>query len=140
VPAAFYQQTLRPTMLPPLTEAPLSGRMHMEYQSYRRRLSALLQALPDSGAVLATRQPRLALARERLLEADLVEAERHVTSVEPLVGDARSLIQTNKSVDNAVSVLRRIRHARAGAVAPFVRFPDRLMFDHQQARPETTGP
>jgi hypothetical protein len=125
VPAAVYQEVLRPTMLPPLTEVPLSGRMHVEYRGYRRRLGELLEMLPSPGVKLAATRPTLALARERLLEADLIEAERHVTSVEPLVGDSRSLIQTTKSTENAISALRRIRHRRAAEAAPYVRFPDR---------------
>lgn len=100
--------------------------MHVEYLGYRRRLDELLELLPSSSARLATTQPALALARERLLEADLIEAERHVTSVEPLVGDSRSLIQTTKSVENAVSALRRIRHRRAARAAAYIRFPDRM--------------
>ena len=80
-------------MLPPLTVAPLTGRMHLEYQGYRQRLAELLDVLPQSTADLAARQPALALSREHLLEADLIESERHVTSVEPLVGDSRSLIR-----------------------------------------------
>jgi hypothetical protein len=127
LPATFYQDVLRPTMLPPLTESPLSGRMHVEYRGYRRRLDELLELLPSPSAGLAATQPALAFARERLLEADLIEAERHVTSVEPLVGDSRSLIQTSKSVENAVSVLRRIRHRRAARAAAYVRFPDRMV-------------
>ena len=125
VPAAFYDAALRPTMLPPLTAAPLSGRMHVEFRAYQQRLDDLLALLPQPSAELAASQPALALARERLVEADLIDAERHVTSVEPLVGGERSLIQTSKSLDNAVSMLRRIRHRRAARAAPLVRFPDR---------------
>lgn len=126
VPADFYQEVLRPSMLPPLTEAPLTGRMHVEYQGYRQRLADLVDLLPQPSAGLAAAQPRLAFSRERLLEADLIEAERHVTSVEPLVRDSRSLIQSGRSVDNAVGSLRHIRHRRAARIAGFVRFPDRV--------------
>ncbi|MCX2950181.1 hypothetical protein [Lentzea sp. NEAU-D7] len=124
IPADFYQEVLRPTMLPPLTEVPLSGRMHVEYQGYRRRMEELLCLVPQPAEKLAAAQPRLALAVERLVEADLIDVERHITSVEPLVGDSRSLIQTGKSTENAVSSLRRIRHRRAAAIARHVRFPD----------------
>jgi hypothetical protein len=140
VPAVFYQDVLRPTMLPPLTEAPLSGRMHVEYRGYRRRLAELLELIPLSGARLAAVQPALALARERLLEADLIEAERHVTSVEPLVGDSRSLIQTGKSTENAVSALRQIRHHRAAQAAEYVRFPDRVAQGTNDAVDRCTAP
>jgi hypothetical protein len=127
VPAAFYQDVLRPTMLPPLTAAPLSGRMHGEYRGYRRRLDELLKVLPVCGTPQAASQPALALAGERLLEADIIEAERHVTSVEPLVGDTKSLIQSTKSTENAVSALRAIRHRRAARAAPYLRFPDQAV-------------
>jgi hypothetical protein len=129
VPAAFYEETLRPTMLPPLTTAPLSGRMHVEYRTYREALEAVLDLMPESSERLATTDPALALARERLLEADLIEAERHVTGIEPLVGSDRSLIQTSKSTDNAISMLRRIRRQRADRAARFVRFADRDVTD-----------
>jgi hypothetical protein len=127
LPAAFYHEILRPSMLPPLTEAPLTGRMHLEYQAYRKRLEDVIGLLPQSSAQLAMAHPMLALARECILEADLIEAERHVTSVEPLVGDSRSLIQTSKSADNAVSALRQIRHRRAARISDYVRYPDALV-------------
>jgi hypothetical protein len=126
VPDWFYQEVLRLSMLPPLTSVPLSGRMHTEYRGYRKRLGEVINLMPQSSKDLASTHPRLAFARERLLEADLIEAERHVTSVEPLVSLSRSLIQTSKSTDNAVSALRRIRHRRAAEIEPYVRFPDRL--------------
>jgi hypothetical protein len=127
LPASFYQDVLRPSMLPPLTDAPLTGRMHVEYQAYRKRLDDVIGLMPQSSTRLAASDPMLALARERILEADLIEAERHVTSVEPLVGDSRSLIQSSKSADNAVSALRRIRHRRAARIASFVRYPDTMV-------------
>jgi hypothetical protein len=86
----------------------------------------VINLMPQSSKDLASTHPRLAFVRERLLEADLIEAERHVTSVEPLVSLSRSLIQTSKSTDNAVSALRRIRHRRAAEIEPYVRFPDSL--------------
>ena len=125
VPDFFYEETLRPTMLPPLTTAPLSGRMHLEYRAYREALEDVLGLMPESSEELVVTQPALALARERLLEADLIEAERHVTGIEPLVGSDRSLIQTSKSTDNAISMLRRIRRQRARSASQFVRFADR---------------
>lgn len=127
LPPGFYEGVLRPSMLPPLTEVPLTGAMHLEYRAYRRYLLMLTQCLPQSAAELSGVHPQLALARERLLEADLIDAERHVTAVEPLVGQSRSLVQTTRSTENAVSSLRRIRHRRAAAVAPYVSFPDRLV-------------
>jgi len=121
----------------------------VEYRGYRRRLDELLEVLPVRGTTQAASQPALALAGERLLEADIIEAERHVTSVEPLVGDTKSLIQTTKSTENAVSALRAIRHRRAARAAPYLRFPDHAVIDgsagHGTARvndfiaPEKTG-
>jgi hypothetical protein len=129
VPPEFYEEVLRPTMLPPLTNAPLSGRMHDEYQAFQTALAALVSALPDTVTELARTNAPLALARERLFEADLIEAERHITLIEPLIGSARSIVQGPRSVDNAVTVLRRIRHQRAARAAPFMRFADRLASD-----------
>jgi hypothetical protein len=126
LPAVFYSDVLRPTMLPPLTSTPLTGTMHVEYRGYRRRLEQVMELLPQSSVQLAAMQPQLALARERLLDADLIDSERHVTSVEPLVGDSRSLIQSGRSTENALAALRRIRHRRADQVARYVRFPDRI--------------
>jgi hypothetical protein len=125
LPRSFYQETLRPLMLPPLTTAPLSGKMHIEYATYRKTLAVFLDSVPETCTALAALHPLLALSREHLLEADLVDAERHVTSVEPHVGADRSLVRSSKSTENAVSVLRRIRHERAARYAPFLRFPER---------------
>lgn len=122
VPAAFYNDVLRPTMTPPLTDTPLSGRMHVEYQAYRTALASLLAEIPAPMIELAAESPAFALARERLLEADLLDAERHVTLVAPVVGQAKSIVQTARTESNALSALRSIRSSRAEIIAPFVRF------------------
>lgn len=123
LPPAFYNDVLRPTMTPPLTKKPLSGRMHGEYRSYREEMTELLSAIPSPIAELSPRAPGLALARERLLEADLIDAERHVSLVEPMVGPSKSIVQTARSPLNALSVLRSIRAGRSATIAPFTRFP-----------------
>ncbi|MFD9406496.1 hypothetical protein ACFWBN_05635 [Streptomyces sp. NPDC059989] len=95
--------------------------MPVEYRQYRNAIDELLEVLPEPIEDLALREPGLAFAREALLEGDLIEAERHVCLVEPVVGSERSLVQPPATMDNAVSVLRLMRHVRAAKAAPFVR-------------------
>jgi hypothetical protein len=132
LPADFYNVVVRPTMVPTVVAVPLSGKMHVEYQLYRKRVNELLAVLPEPVNELALPEPELAFAREELLEADLIEAERHVCLVEPVVGNERSLIQPPRSSENAVAVLRRMRHRRAAQYEPFLRFGDHLVasIDH----------
>ncbi len=127
LPADFYNEVVRPTMVPTVVTVPLSGSMHVEYQMYRERVNELLTVLPEPVNELALREPGLAFAREALLEADLIEAERHVCLVEPVVGNLRSLIQPPRSRENAVAVLRLMRHRRAAQFEPFLRFGDHLV-------------
>ncbi|GHF24181.1 hypothetical protein GCM10010359_28020 [Streptomyces morookaense] len=126
MPADFYCEIVRPTMTPPIVSLPLSGRMHVGFLAWRDALEELLLVLPDPVDELARRAPELAFAREELLEADLVEAERHVCLAESAVAGARSLIQPPRSTENAVAVLRLMRHKRAARYAPFVRFGDQV--------------
>ncbi|GHI03989.1 hypothetical protein Scel_23100 [Streptomyces cellostaticus] len=126
LPAEHYANAVRPTMVPTVVPVPLSGSAHVEYRAYRKAVEELIAALPEPIEQLALRAPELAFAREALLEADLIEAERHVCLVEPVVGSARSLVQPPATTDNAVSVLRAMRHKRAAAIAPYVRFKDSL--------------
>jgi len=121
IPPSFYNEVLRPSMTPPLSDSPLSGRMHVEYRSYRTRLAQFLEILPQSIQELAEWDPRLALTRELLLEADLTDAENHVCLVEPVVGQTKSLVQSARSPDSAVSMLRRIRDRRTEAYGRFMR-------------------
>lgn len=127
LPSDFYNVVVRPTMVPTVVQVPLSGKMHVEYQLYRKRVDELLQVLPEPVNDLALPEPELAFAREELLDADLIEAERHVCLVEPVVGNERSLIQPPRSSENAVAVLRRMRHRRAAQYEPFLRFGDHLV-------------
>ncbi|OLZ73693.1 hypothetical protein AV521_04980 [Streptomyces sp. IMTB 2501] len=124
MPADFYRHIVRPTMTPPIVSLPLSGRMHTGFQTFRESLEELLLVLPESVDELARREPELAFVREELLEADLIEAERHVCLAESAVAGARSLIQAPRSGENAVAMLRLMRHKRAARYAPFVRFGD----------------
>jgi hypothetical protein len=127
LPSDFYNVVVRPTMVPTVVAAPLSGKMHLEYQLYRKRVDELLEILPEPVNELALGEPELAFAREELLDADLIEAERHVCLVEPVVGNERSLIQAPRSSENAVAVLRRMRHRRAAQFEPYMRFGDHLV-------------
>lgn len=127
LPSDFYNVVVRPTMVPTVVPVPLSGKMHVEYQLYRKRVDELLEVLPEPMNELALPEPELAFAREELLDADLIEAERHVCLVEPVVGNERSLIQPPRSSENAVAVLRRMRHKRAAQFEPFLRFGDHLV-------------
>ncbi|MGW7329467.1 hypothetical protein ACWGIU_12925 [Streptomyces sp. NPDC054840] len=121
LPSWFYNDVLRPSMAPPLTSAPLSGRMHLEYKAYRSQISRLLNEVPLGLGELADHEPDLAFAREALLEADLLDSENHVCLVEPVVGHAKSLIQNASSNGHALSILRGIRDRRAAGIRTFVR-------------------
>ncbi|MGA5063706.1 hypothetical protein ACPB9E_07950 [Streptomyces exfoliatus] len=127
-----------PTVVP----VPLSGSMHVEYRQYRDAVDELLEVLPESIEDLARHEPGLAFAREALLEADLIEAERRVTLVEPVVGSERSLVQPPATMDNAVSVLRPMRHVRAAKAACLVRFGDHLVaaVARPSRRPDSAHP
>lgn len=140
VPGDFYRTQVRPTMLPPLVDIPLSGAQHARYRQYRRAVVGFLRTVPMPIRELAQREPELAFAREAFLEADLLEAERHVTIAAAAVGDSRSLIQTAAQGENAVSVLRQLRHDRAARATPFVRFGDHVAERGVQARQEAIPP
>lgn len=124
-PPAYYREVLRPSMMPPLITTALSGTMHLEYKAYRSAMDDLLRAIDTPIVELARTHPMVALARERLLEADLAEAERHISLVWSMIGTDKSLVQANRVQDNAVSALRAIRDRRAALIAPFVRYATR---------------
>lgn len=127
-PPAFYREVLRPSMMPPLIPTALSGKMHLEYKAYRKAVDDLLGAIDTPIAELATTQPMVALARESLLEADMAEAERHISLVWSMIGTDKSLVQGVRAQDNALGALRMIRDRRAALIAPFIRYatPSRL--------------
>jgi hypothetical protein len=137
LPAAFYQDAIRPTMVPPHSPVRLSGRMHLEYRMYRTQIQRLLRELPQTFDQLQARDADLASAREALFNADLIESEHHVCLIEPLVGSSRSLIQPPGSRDNAVSSLRAIRNRRAATYRPYVRYGDRATPDPDTAPSRT---
>lgn len=122
LPPVHYQTVLRQSMLPPCVPVALSGRMHIEYKVYRKSIDALLAALPMPVAELARRDPELAFARERLMDADMSEAERHICLVWTMIGNDKSLVQSTRTEDNALGALRLIRDRRLAQIEPFIRF------------------
>lgn len=115
MPAAAYTRIVRPTMSPPHVPIELTGVMQVEHRRYRAAVDALLDALPQPHHELERVAPQLARARDRLLEADLLDLERHVTVAAVLVGAGHSLVQRGTSPTNATAALRRMRHRRARA-------------------------
>ncbi|MFD7453663.1 hypothetical protein [Kitasatospora sp. NPDC059827] len=129
IPTDHYMAEIRRTMAPPSTDVPLSGRQHRGYKLFRAAMRDLLTVLPDSYEQLAARAPELAEARGALLEADIVDAERHVTLAYSMVHLRRSIAQRPEGPDNAVAELRLMRHRRAAQYAPLIRFGDHYIAD-----------
>jgi hypothetical protein len=123
ISAKCYQEQIRPTMAPPDTSVPLTGRMHKEHRAFRSALAQLLGVLPEPYPIMAERSPELAAAREALLDADLIDIERHILLAAELVGSEPSLVRGHKR-DSAVSILREMRMLRAAQYCPFVRNGD----------------
>lgn len=123
----YYREVVRPTMSPPAAPTELTGRMQPEHRSYRRRLGALLDVLDQPYDDLHARSPALAGAREELLDADLLDIERHVCVADALVRADRSLVQQDRGGENAVATLRQMRHQRAARYRRLVRYGDPLL-------------
>ncbi|MFF5032970.1 hypothetical protein [Nocardia salmonicida] len=124
IPVEYYMAAVRPSMQPPEVSTPLSGRQHRGYKTFRSAMKDLLTVVPDSYDELSARDPELAAARDALLEADLVDSERHVTLAYSMVRLRRSIAQLPTGPDNAVGELRLMRHRRAAEYAPLIRFGD----------------
>lgn len=124
IPVEYYLAAVRPTMQPPEVATALSGRHHRGYKTFRGAMKELLRVVPDAYQDLTARDPNLAAARDALLEADLVDAERHVTLAYSMVRLRRSIAQSATGPDNAVGELRLIRHRRAAQYASLIRFGD----------------
>ncbi|MFQ6398029.1 hypothetical protein ACLMAJ_31880 [Nocardia sp. KC 131] len=121
IPVDYYLAAVRPTMQPPEVATPLSGRQHRGYKTFRAAMKDLLKAVPDTYEQLVARDSELAYARDALLEADLIDSERHVTLAYSMVQLRRSIAQTPTGPDNAVGELRLMRHRRAAQYAPLIR-------------------
>lgn len=126
MPAAYYAEHVRHTMGPPHTPVNLTGGMQPQHKAFRTALRRLLEALPEEHGELATRDRGLATARAALLDADLIDIERHAHIADRLVGSDHSLVQREDGDENAVSMLRTMRHLRAARYAPLMPFGDRL--------------
>lgn len=122
VSADYYGRVVRPTMSPPRFPVELSGAMNPEHARYRRSIEGLLAAVPEEFPRLVRRHMGLALARATLLEADLLDIERHVGLAASLVGEERALTQAERSPDNAVTLLRRMASERQCRYAPLLRY------------------
>ncbi|MGM1062382.1 hypothetical protein [Saccharothrix sp. Mg75] len=129
IPVEHYTAAVRPGMRPPEVARPLSGRQHRGYRTFRTAVKDLLTVIPEPHARLAARDPELAAARDALLEADLIDSERHVTLAYSMVRLQRSIAQLPDGPDNAVAELRLMRHRRAARYAPLIRFGDHYVAD-----------
>lgn len=129
IPADYYMAAIRHTMAPPSVEVPLSGRQHRGYKLFRVAMKDLLSVVPDSYERLTARSPELAEARGALLEADIIDGERHVTLAYSMVHLHRSIAQKPEGPDNAVAELRLMRHRRAAQYASLIRFGDHYIAD-----------
>ncbi|MFD4739047.1 hypothetical protein ACFWNQ_16965 [Streptomyces virginiae] len=129
IPADYYMAAIRHTMAPPSVDVPLSGRQHRGYRLFRAAMKDLLSVVPDSYEHVAARAPELAEARGALLEADIVDGERHVTLAYSMVHLRRSIAQKPEGPDNAVAELRLMRHRRAAQYASLIRFGDHYIAD-----------
>lgn len=129
IPADYYRAAIRHTMAPPSVDIPLSGRQHRGYKLFRAAMRDLLSVVPDTYEHLVARAPELAEARDALLEADIVDGERHVTLAYSMVHLDRSIAQRPEGPDNAVAELRLMRHRRAAQYASLLRFGDHYVAD-----------
>ncbi|WP_242438963.1 hypothetical protein [Streptomyces sp. CB00455] len=129
IPADYYMAAIRHTMAPPSVDIPLSGRQHRGYKLFRAAMRDLLSVVPGPYEHLAARAPELAEARGALLEADIVDGERHVTLAYSMVHLDRSIAQKPEGPDNAVAELRLMRHRRAAQYASLICFGDHYIAD-----------
>jgi hypothetical protein len=127
MPAGYYADHVRHTMGPPHAPVNLTGSMQPQHKAFRAAVRRLIDRLPDEYDDLAEREPGLASARSALLNADLIDIERHAHVADRLIGDDHSLVQHDGGQENAVSMLRTMRHLRAARYAPLTPFGDRLV-------------
>ncbi|WET82545.1 hypothetical protein P3102_15720 [Amycolatopsis sp. QT-25] len=129
IPVEYYATSVRPSMQPPNVDKALSGRQHSAYKVFRAAMKELLGVIPDPYERLAASDPELAGARDALLEADLIDSERHIALAYSMVRLRRSIAQSPQGPDNAVGELRLMRHRRAAQYAPLIRFGDHYIAD-----------
>ena len=128
--AACYDARVRPTMQPPAVPAALTGRTQPEHKAFRKAMRRLLTVSPEPYAKLAAADPRTAAARDALLDADLLDIERHIVITAALVGDDHSIVQGDEAAESAIAILRTMRHTRAMAYRELMRFGDGVEIVH----------
>ncbi|MCU7727445.1 hypothetical protein ODJ79_27245 [Actinoplanes sp. KI2] len=122
--APCYGGTVRPTMQPPAVPAALTGRTLPEHKAHRKAMRRVVREFPTPFTELAETDAELALARDLLLEADLIDIERHVIVAANLVGQDHSIIRVDPGAESATAVLRMMRHTRAVDYRPLMRYGD----------------
>jgi hypothetical protein len=122
--AGHYAEFVRPTMQPPQAPIPLTGSMQPEHAAYRASVKELLKVCAEPFAALTRRHRDLAMARDMLLEADLLDIEQHICVAAALVGNAHSIVQDEDAPLNALSALRQMRHSRALRYGPLMQFSE----------------
>ncbi|MDG4860907.1 hypothetical protein P8605_22525 [Streptomyces sp. T-3] len=129
--APCYGARVRPTMQPPALSEALSGGTMPEPRAFRKAMRGLVKVSCKPFDMLITTDPELALARDALLEADLINIERHVIVAADQVGTDSSIVRHDPDAESAVASLRMMRHARAVAYRDLMRFGDPVSLANQ---------
>lgn len=119
-----YQEDVRHTMAEPNLELELTGRMNLDHATYRAALAGFLAAHPASYDEVAATDPRVAAARERVLDQDLHDMGCHVELTHRLVGTAAALDEQEHG--SAVQALRSMELDRRQQYVPYLRLGSRL--------------
>jgi hypothetical protein len=138
--APCYGTMVRPTMQPPAVPVALTGRTLPEHKAFRKAMRRLVNEFATPYADLVETDPELAAARDALLEADLQDIERHALIAAALVDQDHSIIRNDPSAESAVAVLRTMRHVRAIAYCPLMRFGDPVSLTAPSASPRGASP
>ncbi|WP_327351210.1 hypothetical protein [Streptomyces sp. NBC_01304] len=129
--APCYGARVRPTMQPPALPEALSGGVMPEPRAFRKAMRTLVKVSCKPFDMLITTDPELAFARDALLEADLINIERHVIVAADQVGTDSSIVRHDPNAESAVASLRMMRHARAVTYRDLMRFGDPVSLTNQ---------